>query len=604
MFKPAAFAPPIRGHGRTLRTLALLLALGACTSIAPGPATVTVSLIGMNDFHGNLLPTGGSVTIADPNHPAGVKVPAGGAAYLATLVTQLKARNPGNTLVVGAGDLIGASPLESSLFHEEVTIEVLNQIGLDISAVGNHEFDQGRDELLRLQNGGCFPAAAGKGVVGVDTCMSEGRFGGAKFQYLAANVFDARTGATLLPATAIRRVGGLDIGFIGLTTRATPSVTTPAAVQGLRFDDEVQTINGLVPSLKQAGVAAIVVLIHEGGSTKATAINDKTCPGLSGEIVGIADRLDPAVEVIISGHSHSEYVCTRPDGKIVTQTGSYGRVLSHINLVIDPRTKRVVRKEANNVPVVNEVILKDARGQPLALPANIAALKKDAAVEALVQRAVALTAPLTGARVGMLSGRLDRAASDAGESTIGNVAADAYLAATSGPAWSAKPAQIAFTNQGGLRNDLAGNGPVTFGQLYSVMPFNNSLVSMDLTGAQLLRLLEQQWEQPQPSHGNVLSGSANFTYAWDAAKPAGATPGTGQRVVPGSMRLNGAPVEMAQVYRITVNSFMADGGDNFAILRSGANRQSSGVDLDALSGYFKAAGTLTPPPLGRVRRIN
>ncbi len=594
----------------SLAVLTLTITLAACgttgSTTTQKPATVTVTLIGLNDFHSNLQAGNGSVMVADDSSPSGRRVGAGGAAYLATMVANLKQQNPGNTLVVGAGDMINASPLEASLFHEEVTIDVLNQIGLDITAVGNHEFDKGSAELQRLQHGGCYPKAANgsRGNVGVDTCMDQGTFSGAKFQYLAANVIETNTGKTLFPAYAIRRVAGVDIGFIGLTTSETPSVVTPAGVAGLQFADEVETINALVPVLKKQNVAAIVVLIHEGAQTTARLINDKACPGLDGRVVGITDRLDPAIDVVIAGHSHREFICTRPDGRLLTQTGSHGRVVSKIDLTIDPVSRTVLKKNADNLPVVNDVVLKDGKGLDITLPARQAALVRDPAVDALVQRAVSLAAGLSNTPLGTLTGPLERRVTSAGESTLGNVATDAYLAATSGKDYAGKPADIAFTNPGGLRNDLTQSLQVTYGQLFNVLPFNNTLVSMDLTGQQLLRLLEQQWEQPQQSNGNILASSAGFEYSWDAAQPAGAAPGKGQRIVAGSMRLHGTAIDMQKIYRVTVNNFMADGGDNFTVLRNGVQRQQGEVDLEAVSAYFRAAGTVQVPGLGRIKRLN
>ena len=250
--------------------------------------------------------------------------------------------------------MIGASPLYSSLFHEESTVEALNLIGLDVSAVGTHEFDNGPTELKRMQNGGCYPLSSdgSRGVVGVDTCLTAGKFTGAKFQYLAANVVDQRTGKPLLPPYLIRSVGGSDIAFIGLTLKDTPTLVTPSGVAGLTFSDEVKTVNDLISELKAKGVSPIVVLLHQGGFTTATSVNDKTCPGLGGDVVALVDQMNPAVDVVISGRSHQEYVCTRPDGKLLTQAGFYGRLLTKIDLVIDPNTKKVKTKEGNNLVVV------------------------------------------------------------------------------------------------------------------------------------------------------------------------------------------------------------------------------------------------------------
>ena len=584
--------------------LSLGLALGAAPALQAAEP-VHISLIAINDFHGNIQPPAGSLLMPDAANASGARVSAGGAAYLSSLVRDLKSRNPGRTLVVGAGDLVGATPLASGLFHDEPTIEVLNQIGLDVSSVGNHEFDKGRTELLRLQKGGCYPRPAdgSSGVVGVDTCMNAGAFAGATFQYLAANVLDTASGNTLFPATALREVGGAKIGFIGLTLRSTPSVVTPAGVVGLQFLSEVATVNRLAPQLKAQGAAAVVVLIHQGGQTSARTVQDKTCPDFSGPILALADQFDRAVDVVVSGHTHQEYVCVRPDGKLVTQTGFYGRLVTLIDLQVDASARKVLAKDANNFVVLNGAPVKDANGNFLPLPKGVTALQPDPAVETIVRRYGDLTAPLSEMEVGRLVVPLERRANAAGESTLGAVIADAFLAGTSDTSYGAQPAQIAFTNPGGLRSDLP-NLAVTFGQLFNVLPFNNSLVTMDLTGAQLLRLLEQQWERPQPAGGRILPVSNGFSYTWDASQPEGAPPGKGQRVVPGSMRLNGAPIAMDKSYRVTVNSFMASGGDALSVFKQGRNVQEGENDLVVAKLYFRLKGILQAPQMGRIQRLN
>lgn len=588
----------------------VFLHLVVCASLSAAlPALaaepVHISLVAINDFHGNIQPPSGSVLMPDAARPEGTRVAAGGAAYLSTLVQTLKSQNPGRTLVVGAGDLVGATPLASGLFHDEPTIEVLNQIGLDISSVGNHEFDKGRIEILRLQNGGCYPRAAdgSTGNVGVDTCMNAGQFAGAKFQYLAANVLDVASGKTLFPATALREVGGVKIGFIGLTLRATPSVVTPAGVEGLQFQSEVSVVNKLAPQLKAQGAAAVVVLIHQGGQTSARTVQDKSCPDFSGPILALADQFASSVDVVVSGHTHQEYVCVRPDGKLVTQTGFYGRLVTLIDLQIDPQAKRVVAKDANNFVVLNGAQVKNANGEPWPLPQGAKALLPDPAVEQIVRRYGDLTAPLSDMEVGRLAVPLERRANDAGESTLGAFIADAFLAASSDPSYGDKAAQIAFTNPGGLRSDLS-NLSVTFGQLFNVLPFNNNLVTMDLTGAQLLRLLEQQWEKPQPAGGRILPVSNGFTYTWDASVPEGAAPGTGRRVVPGSMKLHGVPIVMDKTYRVTMNSFMASGGDALSVFKQGRNAQDGENDLVAAKIYLRVKGILPAPQMGRIQRLN
>ncbi len=596
MFLRSGFSP------LRLFYLLLLVFIGqpALCATAPEPSKqVHISLLAINDFHGNIAPPGIAVPVPDATDPAGVRVSAGGAAYLSTLVRQQKARNPGNTLVVGAGDLMGATPLVSGLFHDEPTVEVLNQIGLDISSVGNHEFDKGAAELLRLQNGGCYPRSAdgSSGVVGGDTCMNQGRFEGARYQYLAANVIVKASGKPVLPAYAIRDIEGIRIGFIGLTLRGTPAMVIPSGIAGLEFRDEVRTINALVPELKAQGVSVFVVLIHQGGQTTARTALDKSCPGFKGDIVDIADRLDPAVQVVISGHTHQEYVCTRPDGRLITQSGFYGRLLTRIDLKVDRASGAVLSKDANNLVVVNDQPIQVAVGSSPPLPAGYSALAPDPQIAAIVRRYGDLTATVADLPIGRIAGPLDRQQTSGGESTLGALISDAFLAGASRTVDGASPAQIAFTNPGGVRADLSSTLSVSYGQLFSVMPFNNALVSMDLTGAQLLQLLEQQW-QGRATRSLVLHVSQGFSYSWDAARP------QGQRVLPGSAMLNGEPIRADAVYRVATNSFLAEGGDGFSAFKQGNNVQTGELDSVVLKLYFRAKGVVQVPRLGRITRVN
>lgn len=581
------------------------VSLLSCATNGDQVQPVTVSLISFNDFHGNLLPPNGGATVEDPVSGEAVRVPAGGVAYLSALVKQLKAHNPDNTLVVAAGDLVGASPQISGMFHDEPTIDAMNLLGLDLSTVGNHEFDKGKTELLRLQHGGCFPLTADRtrGIAGRDTCMNDGQFSGAKFRYLAANVVDKKTGNTLFPSYEVRTIGGVKVGIIGVTLKGTPAVVTPAGVEGLAFRDEANTVNELIPALRQQGVALVVVLMHEGAATAAETVNDKSCPGFNGDALKVIDRFDPAVNVVITGHTHEEYVCRRR-GMLITQAGHYGRMATKIDLTVHPVTGRLLEVNANNHVAVNDAVFKDEKGQPLPLPQGYAPLAKDPELDALVQRYVKLTAARAEVVVAEIDGFLDRKPSPAGESTLGNVIADAYLAGTSGGDYASKAAQIAFVNPGGIRSDLTRSLKVTYGNLYSVHPFNNNVVTMDLTGAQILRLLEQQWESPQPPGGRVMAVSAGFSYTWDASQPEGAAPGKGRRVVSESLALHGEAIDPAKTYRVTVNNFMASGGDNFTVLRRGKRVQEGELDLDVLTAYFRSKKKVPVPELGRIRRLN
>ncbi|MBS1186395.1 MAG: bifunctional metallophosphatase/5-nucleotidase [Burkholderiaceae bacterium] len=598
-------SPFMRSFARLL-ALATSVLLASCASIeSPPSAPVTVSVVSFNDFHGNLQPPAMPVAVKDPRTGEVTQLSAGGVAHLATLVQQLKAQNPANTVVVGGGDLVSASPLVSGLFHDEPSIDALNLLGLEFSTVGNHEFDHGRDELLRLQNGGCFPPSADgtRGIVGVDTCMNDGKFEGAKFRYLAANVIDGQSGGTLFAPYAVKTIGGVKLGIIGVTLKEAASVVSPAGVVGLQFADEAATVNRLVPELRQQGVAAIVVLMHQGAATEAKHINNQSCPGFSGEAIAIVDRFDPAVDVVVTGHTHEEYVCTRPDGKLMTQAGRYGRMATKIDLTIDPAQRKVVRKVAQTHVAVNRDVATNDDGKPVPMPAGYRALPQDAAQEALVGRYASLVAKRTEVVVGAIDAPLKRKQNKAGESTLGDVVADAYLAATSNAAYGSKPAEIAFINPGGLRRSLEPeSGQVTYGLLYQVHPFGNYMVTMDLSGQQIVRLLEQQWEQPQPKGGRILSVSNGFSYAWDASQPEGAAPGKGKRVVAGSVKLNGKPLEPNRIYRVTTVSYLASGGDNFRLFAEGKNRQEGGNDLDVLVDYFKSRPQLASPIRNRVTR--
>jgi len=591
----------------SLLAASALVACGGSGTAAP----VAVKIIALNDFHGNLeIPAannGGSVTLANPANPAGTTVRTGGAAFLATLIAQMKAANP-NNVVVAAGDMVGAAPVTSTLTHDEASVDVLNQIGLEVSSVGNHEFDHGKTELLRLQNGGCYPG----GTVGVDTCLVNGTFPGAKYKYLSANVVDTASGNTLFPATWTKTFGpyggSATVGFIGLTLKGTPSVVTSTGVAGLQFTDEISTINQAARQLRTQGATAVVVLIHQGGQTTASTLNDASCPNLSGDIIPIVDGLSSDVDVVVSGHTHQEYVCKR-NGKLLTQTGFYGSAVTEIDLTIQPGAG-VTKLVANNRPVIND---QNAAGS---LPAGYTALAKDSTVDALVQKYVSLSATLKNQVVGSITSDIKRALlpnasvatrDETAEGPMGDVMADVYLAG--GPA-----ADFAVINPGGVRADLIyqNGGKVTYGDLLTVAPFGNTLATVDMTGAQILRMLEQQWEasnctakQGTNGCGRLLQPSAGFRYTWDASKPAGAASGSGNRVVSGSVTINGKAMDLAATYRVTFNSFMAPGpGDNFAAVTQGKNVTNSGViDIDAFVGYMKAHLNLAPPA-ARVTRLN
>jgi 5'-nucleotidase len=577
---------------KRLGAAALLLALGGCATTADrGPAgPVEVKLIAFNDFHGNLQPPKDTVNHPAPG-PEAVRVPAGGAAYLASAIESLRSRND-NSLVVSAGDMIGASPLVSALFLDEPTIHAMNLIRIDYNAVGNHEFDRGQAELLRMQNGGCE-----KNTVRVPCAVEP--FGGAKFHFLAANVV-RQDGATLFPAYAIRSFGKgrreVKVAIIGMTLKETPTVVTPAGVAGLSFRDEAETVNALVPKLKAEGADAIVVVIHQGVYSKL-GYNDQSCGAIEGDLVPILDRLDPAVDAVVSGHTHNAYVCdygrinpARPI--LLTSAGRYGTLVTDINLTIDPAAGRVTAKRAENIIVQSEAFT-GSRGE-VALTDAVPRYAPHGEVAALVDRYARAAEPIAARPVGRLSAPALKTANEHGEHVLGNLVADAQLAASKGA--GAGNAQIAFMNPGGVRSDLvpAADRGISFGQLFAAQPFANMLVVKSLTGRQVRALLEQQFASGSNSAQNpyVLSPSHNVRFAYDLSRP------EGQRIV--LLTVDGAPVRDETVYRVAMNSFLATGGDNFTLLREGTDPVVGIQDIDALEAYIAAAGSLTPPALGRV----
>jgi 5'-nucleotidase len=522
---------------------------------------VSVRVLAINDFHGNLRPAAGGLRTRDPANPGKwIVTPAGGAERLATVVSELRAKNP-NHVFVAAGDLIGATPLLSALFRDEPTIESMSLMGLDASAVGNHEFDKGAAELLRMQRGGCHPG---------DGCKGPTPFKGAGFQYLAASTVDTASGKTLLPPYYVKRFQGIPVAFIGLTLKGTPDIVVPAGVAGLKFRDEAETVNELVPLLRAQGIEAIGVLIHEGGAQSG---DYNECAGISGAIVGIVRKLDPAVDFVISGHTHRSYNC-RIDGRLVTSGDKYGTLVTAIDLVLDPKTGDDTSAVAENV-VVRPGFAPDPRQT------------------ALIEQYERLVVPLAKRVVGPLGAALPRETNAAGESPLGQVIADAQLAAT-----RAEGAQVAFLNPGGIRATLPmpADGLVRYEDLFAVQPFYNNLVTMTLSGAQVLQLLEQQWTGASGTH--ILHVSRGFSYSWDATRPAG------QRVVPGSVRLNGQPLEPATRVRVTVNAFMAGGGDSYYVLKEGQDLRTGIMDVDAMEDYVRANPGLKPGPLDRITRLN
>ncbi|MBK8420804.1 bifunctional metallophosphatase/5'-nucleotidase [Candidatus Villigracilis saccharophilus] len=558
-----------------LLLLVLLSTLIVSTVSAKPSPTVDVQILAVNDFHGNLEPPAGSSgRIGTIN--------AGGAEYLATHINTLRALNP-NTVVVSAGDMIGASPLLSALFHDEPSIEAFNAMGLDFNAVGNHEFDEGFVELLRMQKGGCHP---------VDGCLDGDDFAGAKFKYLAANVVfndsddedddDSKKNKdedlkTLFPAYKIREFNSVKVAFIGMTLEGTPSIVTPSGVAGLTFLDEADTVNALIPELKKEGVQTIVVLIHEGGAQVAPAPYNG-CEGISGAIVDIVNRFDPEVDVVISGHTHNAYNCTI-NNMLVTSAASFGRVVTDVDLTINRKSGEVVSMSANNNIVTRDVA-------------------KDGFITALIAKYNAIAAPLANRVIGVITATITRTNNAAGESALGDVIADAQLYATADPANGG--AVIAFMNPGGIRTDLnfagstagEGDGKVTYGESFAVQPFGNNLTTITMTGTQIKAVLEQQFNNPAAGQNRILQISNGFTYSWSLSAPVGSKIS--------NMMLNGVAISDTSTYRVTVNSFLADGGDNFFAFKDGTDRLGGAVDTDALEKYFVAFPLVAPGPQNRI----
>jgi 5'-nucleotidase len=553
--------------------LALAFALSGCT-LAPTapPAPIVINLVALNDFHGHLEASKFVYTSARDGKET--TITAGGIDNLAAALQAFRKEDK-DLLLVGAGDLVGASPAMSSMWADEPSLVAMGMLGMRFSAVGNHEFDQGRVELLRKQHGGCqspLPAKA---------CKLAPDFRGAQFTYLGANVIDSATGKPLLPAYYIEQVKGVKVAFIGAVLHDTASVVMASGIAGLKFIEEAGAINQAVADSRAQGASVFVVLIHEGGNTPEP-FDQADCSQLKGPIVGIASRLDPAVRLIVTGHTHKGFQC-KVDGRTITQAQMGGHVLSRIRLSIDPSTGAVRDVVVRNVPV--------RQGEYPADP-NVGAYL--AAVKAGSKAALARPVARVAARSTV------RKLNEAGESPLGDLVADAVLEAT-----RAQGAQIGFMNIAGLRSDfeVAENMVATFGQTQVVLPFSNTLVLMDMTGAQVRGLLEQQWQRADSgSDRAMLQVSRGLSYRWNEAMP------KGQRVV--SITLDGVPLDDAKTYRIVANNFLAEGGDGFPMFTRGANRIDTNIlDLDAFIALLVkneragfSAGFAAPAP--RIEKIN
>ncbi|MFE3055282.1 bifunctional metallophosphatase/5'-nucleotidase [Nocardia sp. NPDC059239] len=545
--------------GLCAAVLSLALVAGCGGADNPAPATSTavplvstgdlpkaqpgeVHLFGINDLHGNLQPPDGA------NGKVGTYT-AGGAAYLAAHLARLKAAYP-DSAILSAGDNIGASPLVSSLFHDEPTIDFLNSVGVAASAVGNHEFDHGVNELRRLQQGGCA----------ADGCTPGEPFTGAKFPYLAANVTD---GNGQLPpglkAWTMLELGGHKIGVIGVVTTDTEHIVTPEGIRGYRFGDEADTIGKYVPEMKSAGAETVVALLHDGGAqqTHGGPVDYNGCAGISPDVQALAHRTDAAVSVLLTAHSHQAYNCTL-DGKVVTQAASFGRLVTDVTLRFHDG-----KVEAK---AVNRVVTRDVTPAPAAAQ--------------LVDYFAGQAKPLAERVIGQATAPVPAEPAPAGDSPLGDVIADAML-----DAMTTVQAVAAFMNPGGVRAGLTG-GNITYEQAYTVQPFGNQVVAVALTGQQILNLLEQQWDNV--SKPGVLS-VAGITYTYSDGAP------KGHKVVDGSVRVAGQPLNPVAVYRVSTNNFLAAGGDGFTVFQQSRETLVGPIDLDALENYLRGRGAVTPP---------
>ncbi len=636
--------------------MALVATAVFASAVAAQAATVNIKIIGFNDYHGNLESPGTfgvNTLVPSANRPA-----VGGAEYMAAYVAAMKASNP-NTVVVGAGDFIGASPLISALFFDEPAVETLNKIGVEFSSVGNHEFDKGKDELRRLQNGGCKLT---NGAPDPNSCKgfgssAPGTFDGAKFKWLSANVVETATGRTLLPPFGLKTFGGVRVAFIGMTLKGTPGIVTPTGVAGLSFADEAATVNALVPKLRGLGVEAIVVLVHQGGFQNQQAgvsgqpitsdVNGCTgdlrnADGTDSDIRAIVKQLDNAVDLVISGHTHAAYNCSantidvrgttlanavttpRPAGipnRVgrlipVTSASAFGRVLTEVDLTVDTVSRDVTSVNPHNVVVdrTNASIL--------------AAIDANPEVKNLVDQYRAAVAPLAGSVVATITANMTNAANAAGEMEAGDLIADAQLLATQPT--SLGGAQIAFMNGGGVRNPgfvkpAAASFPydLTYGDAFTVQPFGNSLVTMTLTAQQIKDVLEQQFSGCLgQTTTRIMQISNGFRYEANPAGTCGtritavsftptdlvSNPAVPTAIGPiDNLVIGGVVQNPSRTYRVTVNNFMATGGDGYATLLGGQNLLGGAQDIDALVAYlvsFKspnAAYDPTNPVLGKPR---
>lgn len=553
--------------GVTTIAVAASLVLLTTHPQASRSGSVTVQLLAINDFHGNLEPPSGGDGRVN-------QTPAGGAEYLATHLARARAENR-HSILVAAGDIIGASPLVSSMYHDEATIAAMNAMNLSVSAIGNHELDEGPAELLRMKRGGCHP---------VEGCSPVGKFRGAKFEYLSANVVHADTQKPLFAPVAVKKVGGVKIGFIGETLKGTPQIVSARSTSGLTFLDEATTANAYADQLQRQGVHAIVLLLHEGGrQAPERDLDPNGCEHFSGGIEAVVTRLSPAISVVISGHNHLVYSC-RLDGHLVTNAGAYGRGFTRIALEIDRASGRILQASPRNETVTRDV-------------------PRDPEISRIIAKYKTLADAQAKRVVGRITADIVRRPNAAGESALGDLIADSQLEATR--SLPGGGAAVAFMNSGGIRADLVtslpgspGGGDVTYGQLMAVQPFNNVVTVMTMTGEAIRRVLEQQFDNPRPGEQAMLQVSRGFSYRYRANAP------SGQHVEPGSIRMNGSVVESTDRVRVAASDFLFGGGDGFTTFADSSDIVGVVSDIDAFAAYVREHSPVSPEPQNRVIRVD
>ena len=524
-----------------------------CVVLGGRAQEIDFRVLAVNDFHGRIS--------------EGQKIgerPVGGAAVLASYLKSEIAGREGRAVIAEVGDLIGASEPASSLLRDEPAIMFINCLGNAaglgqggradpsnnlVGCLGNHEFDAGTDELLRILNGG----NNAKGL------FLENPWKGAQFQVTCANALNKETGAPLVCPFIVKKLkkSSLRVAFIGAVLKATPSMVSADGIRDLVFVDEAQAINQQVKFLREnLGIHTFIVLLHQGDcQAPYPGQTDSTKTLADGALKNIIFNLDDDVDVVCAAHTHCFLNALVPNNHgvkiLVTQAFAKGTAYARIDLKIDTLTKDVIAKTARIITAFGD---------------SGPGLTPDSAALALVQKARALVAPLTNRVIGKSARALPAKQNGAGESALGDAIADAQR--------SAMGTDFAFMNPGGIRADLD-SGAVTWGELYTVQPFGNYCVSMDLTGSLIYDALNAQWADSSNVKMLQISG---LRYSWDAGRP------VNNRVV--DIQKNGVSIKRNAVYSVTVNSFLAAGGDNFSVFKAGTNRKNGPKDPEALVDYL------------------